>query len=91
MELVVGGTLAVAMERHGGSIPWRDAAQVGHQVASALAFAHQRGVIHRDVTPINMPLTSPEGGDAKITDFGLAKLLESTVHTREGALLGSAR
>lgn len=88
MEFVGGGTLADVIERS-GTLAWREALRLGRQIAAALGFAHQQGVVHRDVKPINILLTSD--GTPKITDFGLAKLLESSVHTQEGSLLGSAR
>jgi serine/threonine-protein kinase len=91
MELVTGGTLAEAMQRVGGALPWREVAVLGQQIASGLAFAHQNGVIHRDIKPINILLTQGEMPNAKLTDFGLAKHLESTVRTEAGTLLGSAR
>lgn len=88
MEFVDGGTLADVIER-AGALAWSEALRLGRQIAAALAFAHEQGVIHRDVKPVNILLTSD--GIPKITDFGLAKLLESSVHTQEGTLLGSAR
>jgi len=91
MELVTGGTLADAMEQRGGTLPWPEVAALGQQIASGLAFAHENGVIHRDVKPINILLTPSEPPAAKLTDFGLAKHAESTAHTQVGTLLGSAR
>jgi hypothetical protein len=88
LEFVDGGTLADAIERKGG-LPWREALRLAQPLAQALGFAHAQGVIHRDVKPINILLTRE--GVPKITDFGLARLLESSVHTQEGTLLGSAR
>jgi len=88
MEFVEGGTLADAIERN-GALAWPEVLRLGTQIAAALEFAHEQGVIHRDVKPINILLTTD--GTPKITDFGLAKLLESSVHTQEGSLLGSAR
>ena len=88
MEFVDGGTLADAIERSGALAPTQ-AVRLGRQLAAGLGFAHEQGVIHRDVKPINVLLTSD--GIPKLSDFGLAKLLESSVHTQEGSLLGSAR
>ncbi|MBW2292431.1 MAG: serine/threonine protein kinase [Deltaproteobacteria bacterium] len=90
MEFVTGGTLADAMERVGGTLPWREVAAYGQQIASGLDFAHQNGVIHRDIKPINILLTQDEFPVAKLTDFGLAKHVEASVHTQAGSLLGSA-
>jgi serine/threonine-protein kinase len=89
MELVKGGTLADAIGRAGGSLPWRRALQLAEQICLGLDYAHNQGVIHRDVKPINVLLTQEEDGSAKITDFGLAKHVDASAHTQEGALLGS--
>ena len=75
----------------GGALPWREVAALGQQTGSGLAFAHRNGVIHRDIKPIDVLLTHGEVPVAKLTDFGLAKQLESTDHTQAGTLLGSAR
>jgi serine/threonine-protein kinase len=89
MELVKGGTLADAIERSGGSLPWRRALQLAGQICMGLDYAHTQGVIHRDIKPINVLLTQDEACSAKITDFGLAKHVAASAHTREGTLLGS--
>jgi eukaryotic-like serine/threonine-protein kinase len=60
---------------------------IGAQVADALAYAHARGVIHRDVKPHNILLT-PDG-QPKLTDFGIARVLEQPGLTMEGRVLGT--
>lgn len=57
------------------------------QVAHGLDYAHQNGVIHRDVKPANLIIT--RSGAVKIVDFGIARLAESTIHTREGITVGT--
>jgi Tol biopolymer transport system component len=70
MELLEGSTLA---QRMGGApVPVGEVVRIGAQVASALAAAHNKGVLHRDVKPANIFLTS--SGHVKVLDFGVAKL-----------------
>ncbi len=88
MELVEGGDLASLLARHGRLNP-EQVAVLGGRMAEALLFAHNRGVIHRDIKPLNVLLV--DDSNPKITDFGLAKLSESNVHTVEGMVLGSPR
>jgi serine/threonine protein kinase/WD40 repeat protein len=63
-------------------------ARIGRQTASALAHAHQRGVIHRDIKPSNLLLDA--SGTVWVTDFGLAKTEEDAL-TRTGDILGTIR
>ena len=72
MELVPGGTLK---ERLGNPIPWQQALTLIEPVARALAYAHGEGILHRDVKPANILITKT--GEPVLTDFGIAKLLET--------------
>ncbi|MEX1100855.1 MAG: Stk1 family PASTA domain-containing Ser/Thr kinase [Actinomycetota bacterium] len=88
MEYIEGRTLADFFAGGGRLTPMK-ATELVEQVAGALAYAHQQGVIHRDIKPGNIMVTR-EGG-VKVTDFGIARLV-TTEHTIEqtAAVLGTA-
>jgi hypothetical protein len=67
MEYVPGRTLSARLAE--GPMPWREAVRMAAEVAAALAAAHQRGLVHRDVKPANVILTDV---GAKVLDFGIA-------------------
>src|SRR5216117_4518968 len=71
-EFIEGMTLRALLAR--GRMNLRDALEIAMQVASALAAAHETGVVHRDIKPENIMLR-PDGY-AKVLDFGIAKLAE---------------
>jgi serine/threonine protein kinase len=77
-ELVPGTSLAQRVGRQ-GPLDWREGCQVGATLAGALAHAHERGVVHRDVKPGNVIL-SPAG--PKLIDLGLGRLLSEEARTR---------
>ena len=90
MEFVTGRTLAEAIKK--GERPTLERVfEIGQKVAEALSYAHQHGVVHRDVKPANILLTSRQvyGIERpKITDFGVAKMAEGQT-TMTGQLLGT--
>jgi serine/threonine protein kinase/WD40 repeat protein/tetratricopeptide (TPR) repeat protein len=85
LEYVDGGSLAQKLA--GTPLPANQAAQLLETLGRAIHYAHQRGIVHRDLTPANVLLTAD--GVPKITDFGLAKILGEGVHTQSGAILGT--
>ena len=78
MELLEGETLRGHLQR--GALPLRKALELASQVSDALAAAHEKGIVHRDVKPENVFVTKE--GRAKLLDFGLAR--------RDGAWRGEA-
>ncbi len=92
MQFIEGQSLADVLaesRRTGKPLSPQDVAGWGRQAAEALAHAHQRGVIHRDVKPSNL-LLDPEGV-VWLTDFGLAKRADEATLTVSGALMGTPR
>lgn len=88
MELLEGEDLAQRLVR--GGISAEDSVRVGRQAAEALAFAHRKGIVHRDVKPSNLFLVGGDIGHLKVLDFGIARAKTFTQgHTHTGAMLGT--
>ncbi len=86
MEFMHGKTARQLLHEEGRLPPDR-VLNIVKQVASALDYAHARGVIHRDVKPDNIALL--EDGIVKLTDFGIARLANDLVRTQAGIMVGS--
>ncbi|MGH8982379.1 MAG: Stk1 family PASTA domain-containing Ser/Thr kinase [Acidimicrobiia bacterium] len=89
MEYVEGRSLRDLI-RAEGALPPTQVAEIGAEIAGALAFAHRSGVVHRDVKPGNVLLTA--AGRVKVTDFGIARATQGTGEalTQTGAVMGTA-
>jgi tRNA A-37 threonylcarbamoyl transferase component Bud32 len=87
MEYIRGKTLSEVIREDAPLLPQR-AAEIAEGVAQALAFAHQAGIIHRDVKPGNIMLTPT--GDVKVMDFGIARATASESLTQTATVLGTA-
>ncbi|NIW36520.1 MAG: protein kinase, partial [Gemmatimonadetes bacterium] len=86
MEYVKGVNLKQQMQRDEGPLPLDFVVEVAAQIAEGLAYAHEHGIVHRDVKPANILITGD--GQVKITDFGIARIEQSNL-TVAGQLLGT--
>ena len=87
MELLEGSDLRTRLRQ--GEIPPLEAVEIALQVADGLGFAHETGVVHRDIKPGNIMLL--ERGAVKIMDFGIARMRHADHKTSTGMVLGTPR
>lgn len=87
MELLEGHTLELHRQNAGGRLPIPEALALVGDVLDVLASAHANRIVHRDIKPDNVFLTT--GGKTKLMDFGIARLLDASHSTGAGALMGT--
>lgn len=88
MELLEGRELRDIMNES-ALLPVDQVLNIVAQVAQGLAYAHEHGIVHRDVKPSNIMVI--RDGHVKITDFGIARMASSSVRTQTGMVLGSPK
>lgn len=89
MELLAGSPLGVRLEKD-GPLPVLDVLRFAERLLDVLVVAHQCSVIHRDIKPDNLFVTTE--GELKVLDFGIARLAEApdnTIETKAGAIMGT--
>lgn len=86
MEYLEGQTLRDTLQA-GGALSIKDVVNYTTQLCSALGYAHQNGIIHRDVKPDNVQILP--GGLVKLTDFGIARLMGESSITQDGQVFGT--
>jgi formylglycine-generating enzyme required for sulfatase activity/tRNA A-37 threonylcarbamoyl transferase component Bud32 len=87
MQCIDGGSIADRLARE-GQLPVDDVVRITKEVASALGHAHKRGIVHRDIKPPNI-LVDSESGRCLVTDFGIARTVDTATLTATGVMLGT--
>nr|WP_314143023.1 serine/threonine-protein kinase [uncultured Rhodococcus sp.] len=92
MELIDGPTLSAY--RQGRTMDGAHVARIGYELAEALAYIHEQGVVHRDIKPANILVAqAPDvgmGQCAKLADFGIARIVDAERLTEHGTTVGTA-
>jgi len=88
MEFVNGSDLKKIIRETGAKISLEKVLKYMIQTSQALSYAHSIGIIHRDIKPANIMITTKEE-EVKVTDFGIAKIMESSEATMTGVVIGT--
>ncbi|MCB8962274.1 MAG: protein kinase [Ardenticatenales bacterium] len=88
MDFIEGPTLQSYLEKH-APLSAMQSLQITRQLASALAYAHHRGTVHRDIKPGNVMFTDESCKDVVLTDFGIARLMDGANLTMSGTISGT--
>lgn len=92
MDYIEGMSLRELIDQNEGGLDVSDVAHIFSQICHVLQFAHEEGILHRDLKPDNILITEDAETDFKalVTDFGLVKMAkDSLIHTQEGVSLGT--
>jgi len=90
MEFIEGSTLKTRLQELAQEeqvLPLDEALRIAIAVTSALDYAHQHGMVHRDIKPANIMFT--QDGQVVLTDFGIARMVNTTTMTASGAMVGT--
>ncbi|MDP2806416.1 MAG: serine/threonine-protein kinase [Gallionellaceae bacterium] len=88
MEFLQGREIRDILNQ-GAKLPTREVLDIAVQIAQGLDYAHEHGIVHRDVKPSNIMMI--RDGHIKITDFGIARMESASVRTQTGMVLGSPK
>ncbi|MFM9964204.1 MAG: bifunctional serine/threonine-protein kinase/formylglycine-generating enzyme family protein [Planctomycetaceae bacterium] len=87
MEYVEGSNLFEVLQQNGGTLTIERSVKYIRQIGEALQVAHDAGIVHRDIKPSNILISLQD--EAKLADFGLARIAIDSGHTQAGAVLGT--
>jgi serine/threonine protein kinase len=87
MPYIPGKSLKAVMDERGTALPQAQVIEIMRNLSDALGYAHAQGMVHRDVKPANILFN--ERGQAVLTDFGIARLVENSSLTQEGMTTGT--